>query len=464
VNPLRPAIFALLFLAGLAVWLTGWLHLKQSRRAPVSGGPPALDRTDLLQLELTAKMLWGMEGFPQQPQQARQMEEQIRTLLKEKAQKKSDSAAVSRKIGILTAAFGEKKEALKRLEEAARLNQKTPQPDRQESQLWQRIYGGQRLTKDDLPRVRETLPTLSLDWYEHLVLEAAHRKLGDNTAADAEHRALAQKSSKTFLALMGITALLIGVGAIGLALNGFALYLRSQGKLKFGALNKTALPPYPLLETFALYFFLQNVPSQLFSERWKSLGLVVGLELLPLASLVWLGLQLRERGLNFSEIGLRWRGWWKDALWGVIAYLAVAPWILATLFVMALFMQRFHLPPPYHPIQDVVQSGKGAGVFVFLFLLAACFAPLLEEIFFRGTLHGALRRWQGPIVGIVFSAAFFAILHPQAATMPLFGLPIFLLGALFSCMYELRGSIIPNIVAHGINNAVVLAVFTMITR
>lgn len=467
VSPMRTLVFTLLFLAGFAVWLQGWLTTKQKQQkaSATSAGQSVLDQTDLMQVELTAKMMWGTESFPGQAQQAQQMHVQIRSLLKEMADQKSTSAAASRKLGILNAEFGDKAEAAKRFREAARLgvhpNAKQMPLD---SWLWHTVYGEDPLTKDDLPRVRRVVRLLRLGWYEHLVLAAAYRKVGDHASAADQHNALVRKCAPTFFALIALIFLLIVVGVIGLVLNVIAFVLRSEGKLKFGALDKTALPGRPLMETFALYFFLQNVPPYLFAERWRMLWLLIPLELLPLASLAWLYTQLKPLGLDFGEIGLRWRGWWKEVGWGIAGYLTAFPWLAGALFVFALVLKNFRLPRPYHPIQDALERGPNAVVLIFLFIIAAVLAPVMEEIFFRGALHGALRRWWGSLVGAVLSATFFALLHPQAATLPIFGLPIFVLGALFSCMYELRGSIIPNIVAHGINNGLVLAVYVMVTR
>jgi hypothetical protein len=468
VRPLRTLIFTLLFLAGFAVWLQGWLITKQKQQkaSATRADLRSFDQTDLMQVEVSAKMMWGMESFPapQQRQQTSQMRAQVRSLLKDMADKASASATASRKLGILNAEFGYKDEALKQFGEARRLSKQRPPQIILEGRMWRSIYGDAPLTKESLPRIKETLRSLRLGWYEHLILSAAYRKVGDHASAADQHNALVRKCAPTFFALIGITFLLIGAVAIGLVLNVIAFVLRSQGKLKLGALNKTALPGRFLMETFALYFFLQNVPPYLFAERWRMVWLLIPLELLPLASLVWLYSQLKPLRLDFSEIGLRWQGWWREVGWGIAGYLTAFPWLVGALIVFALVLKNFHLPRPYHPIQDAIEHGPNAGVLIFLFIIAAVLAPVMEEIFFRGALHGALRRWWGPLVGAVLSATFFALLHPQAATLPIFGLPIFVLGALFSCMYELRGSLIPNIVAHGINNGLVLAVYVVVTR
>ncbi|MDW8365353.1 MAG: type II CAAX endopeptidase family protein [Abditibacteriales bacterium] len=451
------------------MWLHGWLLTKQKQQkaAATRPGQPVLDRADLMQVEITAKMMWGMESFPspQQRQQSSQMRAQVRSLLKGLEDKRSASAIASRKLGILNAELGNKAEAARRFREAARLgvhpNAKQMPLD---GWLWQAVYGEGSLTKEDLPRVRRVVRWLHLGWYEHLVLAAASRKVGDHASAADQHNALVRHCAPTFLALMLITFLLMGAVAIGLVLNIVALVLRSRGQLNFGALNKSPLPGRFLMETFALYFFLQNVPPYLFAERWQMVWLLIPLELLPLVSLLWLSSQLKPLGLNLGEIGLRGRGWWKEVGWGIAGYLTAFPWLAGALILFGLFLRNFDLPRPYHPIQETLERAPNAMTLTLLFLLAAVLAPVMEEIFFRGALHGALRRWWGPFVGAVLSAAFFALLHPQAAVLPIFGLPIFVLGALFSCMYELRGSLISNIVAHGINNGLVLAVYVMVTR
>jgi len=468
IRPLRTLIFTLLFLAGFAVWLQGWLitRQKQQQASATRAGQRALDQTDLIQVELTAKMIWEMERLPAPPQrqQVTQMRAHVRSLLKEMADQKSASAATSRKLGILNAEFGYQEEALKRFTEIRRLSKQRPALTLLEGQMWESIYGEGALTKESLSSIKKRLRSLHLGWYEHLVLAAAYRKVGDPASAADQYNALVRKCAPTFFALIGITFLLVGAGAIGLVLNVIAFMLRSQGKLKFGALNKTALPGRFLLETFALYFFLQHGPPLFFAERWRMVWLLIPLELLPLASLVWLYSQLKPLRLDFSAIGLRWQGWWKEVGWGIVGYLTAFPWMAGALFVFALVVKNFHLPRPYHPIQDTLERGPNAPMLTFLFILAAVLAPVMEEIFFRGALHGALRQWGGPLVGAVLSATFFALLHPQTATLPIFGLPIFALGVLFACLYELRGSLIPNIVAHGINNGLVLAIYVMVTR
>ena len=96
-----------------------------------------------------------------------------------------------------------------------------------------------------------------------------------------------------------------------------------------------------------------------------------------------------------------------------------------------------------------------------LFLIAVVAAPLVEEILFRGVLYahlrgatGAWRRFLSIAFAAVVSAAVFAIIHPQG---PIFAPVLAGLAVGFCVGREWRGSIYASIVAHAVNNAIVLS-------
>lgn len=83
-------------------------------------------------------------------------------------------------------------------------------------------------------------------------------------------------------------------------------------------------------------------------------------------------------------------------------------------------------------------------------LLPSVIVPIGEEVFFRGFVFGGLRvRW-GVLAGGLSSAVFFAAVHVQLVH----ALPILVLALLFSFLYERTKSLLPAIVAHGMNNLV----------
>src|SRR5262249_20915222 len=110
------------------------------------------------------------------------------------------------------------------------------------------------------------------------------------------------------------------------------------------------------------------------------------------------------------------------------------------------------IPPPFHPFLAVSAAARSGWIRLALLVAAAVLAPMLEELFFRGLLYGALRRRFGIPVGVVASAAVFSLLHPQ---LPLGFLSIFVLGAVFAVLYEWRQSLVPGMVMHAINNGII---------
>jgi ABC-2 type transport system permease protein len=85
-------------------------------------------------------------------------------------------------------------------------------------------------------------------------------------------------------------------------------------------------------------------------------------------------------------------------------------------------------------------------------LLAIAAAPIFEEFIFRGLLFGGLRRSMGAIPAILASAAVFAIVHPPASMIPVFGL-----GLCAAFAYERSKILLAPMLAHAIYNAAVLA-------
>jgi membrane protease YdiL (CAAX protease family) len=116
---------------------------------------------------------------------------------------------------------------------------------------------------------------------------------------------------------------------------------------------------------------------------------------------------------------------------------------------------------PSHPIVGPLASGDWETRMLIL-LLASVFAPIVEETIFRGVLYRHLREltcWSGMAVSIILSGLIssfiFAAIHPQG----LLAVPVLMALAFgFVLAREWRGTLIPCIVAHGLNNGLVMLV------
>lgn len=113
------------------------------------------------------------------------------------------------------------------------------------------------------------------------------------------------------------------------------------------------------------------------------------------------------------------------------------------------------LPDPSHPINDVLKERPAVGVLVFLYFQAAIFAPLVEEIIFRGLLAPAMSKYLRPVWGVALSSLLFASIHPQG----LGGIiPLACIGAMFAAVAYHEKSLAPSIFMHAIHNFTILTI------
>lgn len=176
-----------------------------------------------------------------------------------------------------------------------------------------------------------------------------------------------------------------------------------------------------------------------------------------------LGLTLRRADGTRSSLA-------REVAAGVVGYLAVVPlFVLGAVISVTLMllwtavrsMLVGSAPPPVNnPIIDIV-AGAGGWQLVAFALLATVWAPLLEELIFRGGMYRHLRSRLHWVVAGVFSALVFGLMHGY--TLLMLG-PVIMLGLGFAMLREWRGSLIACITAHFIHNASVIALMVVMLR
>ncbi|MDX2148386.1 MAG: CPBP family glutamic-type intramembrane protease [Planctomycetota bacterium] len=185
------------------------------------------------------------------------------------------------------------------------------------------------------------------------------------------------------------------------------------------------------------------------------------------------------RGVSFS----RWRhdvgftgNFFKEVVAGAGVYVAGLPFVaLAALVSLALKglwesatgapgpageLGEGDVPLPNNPILDTLAKSDGVST-VLLFLLATVWAPVVEEIIFRGCLFRHLRSRLIWIGAAIISAFAFGVMHGYEFLM--LG-PVITLGFIFSAMREWRGSLYGAIVMHCLHNASVLSVLILVVQ
>jgi membrane protease YdiL (CAAX protease family) len=86
---------------------------------------------------------------------------------------------------------------------------------------------------------------------------------------------------------------------------------------------------------------------------------------------------------------------------------------------------------------------------LWFFIVGAVFAPLVEEIFFRGFLFQGFRARYGWVTGILLSAAIFAVAHLDPVVL----IPTFILGCLLAYVFHRSNSIWPGVILHFLVNS-----------
>jgi hypothetical protein len=137
-----------------------------------------------------------------------------------------------------------------------------------------------------------------------------------------------------------------------------------------------------------------------------------------------------------------------------LAAAAYVAYILFVAMVYAPFVQ-----PEQQDITEELGVDTSTIAAVLGGILIILFAPISEELFFRGFVYGGLRTRMGVWPAAAISAVVFAIPHISSADLTIVP-PLAIFGLLLAWLYEYTGSLGPPIALHMINNAIAFAVIT----
>ncbi|MCA9302729.1 MAG: CPBP family intramembrane metalloprotease [Phycisphaerales bacterium] len=273
--------------------------------------------------------------------------------------------------------------------------------------------------------------------------------------------------------------LLIGSFALLVLLTGFVMLvvgivLLGSGKIRT-RMHRPTRGGSVFLETYAVFVgaFLVYVLIATMIDHYPSLH-QYGVFILPaqwilLVTVFW-GLL---RGMNFSK--------WRHAIGlyggrklltemgvGVLVYLASVPlFLLGTLVTILLFTIKEWLFPsgegeslPPNEIFEIIAKGDTVTV-ILLLTLATIWAPICEELIFRGALFRHLRGYLHWTLAALGSAVLFAFMHSYG---PLFVTPLIVLGFMFAFMRHWRGSLIAPMTAHFTHNFSIMMLTVLMVR
>jgi membrane protease YdiL (CAAX protease family) len=344
--------------------------------------------------------------------------------------------------------------------------------------ILRRLYRDYERGKFDAPSLRaaeRTQLAAKLGWFGDLALAPAGKDKAGPPNAERRQEVLAPalRTFWTTLAAVGLAVLLALLGFVGLIVF---LVLAGAGKLRDG-LPDAIRHGGVYAETFALWLFLFGVLSFV-AHVTDELPVAYLLRqcaamFLSLLALVWPVVRgipwaqvRRDVGLTLGRQPLL------EPAIGVGSYLISLPLLgLGLIVVLALmFLERMlqeagggegGLGPvsrAAHPIVQFLASGDW-GLRLQILFLASVAAPIVEETMFRGVLYRHLReatRGVGVFLSFLVAATvvsfIFAVIHPQG----LIAVPLLMALAFgFTMAREWRGTLIPCMVAHGLNNGLV---------
>jgi membrane protease YdiL (CAAX protease family) len=370
-------------------------------------------------------------------------------------------------------------EALDELHETLAENHVTLDPPQSRiDDLLERLYRDYSRRHFDAPSVSEANRNYlrkQMGWFAQLALAPSG---GPNPDGREQLLASSERSAVALIALilLGLLAGLLGFAALVL----FAV-LAATGMVHSGLAPRSCFGGI-YAETFALWMAIY-------------LGILIGFSLIPFNTPFFKESKLLAEGLAMLSSlmvlawpvirGVPWRqvradiGWtsgrrsWLEPFIGMISYPAVIAPLLAAVLVMFVLMWLTTLGQPAadprndfsaehlaaHPIVGLFKNPT-LWLLVQVFVIASIVAPIVEETMFRGFLYRHLRdatyaaaTFGSSVASATISSFVFAIVHPQGIV----AVPFLMVLAFMLCLLrEWRGTLLPSMMLHAVNNGIAL--------
>ena len=311
--------------------------------------------------------------------------------------------------------------------------------------------------------VAEVLPT---GWFYDRLAERLARRANDAALVARIQEQAAVRVDRQFVQSHRLTFVELGAMAVGTVVC-LLLWFRRNEPSSFVRLHEPGVPPpWPggvgaavLLRGGAIGamltgLFLIYAPPDNVSLR----ALTIPMTNVPLLLLAYRHL-FRPAGMTFDEgFGLE-IGWARVGRLVTVVLAVVAAGLWGE-WVMDRLSEPFHLSSHWAEWFDADLVWASPSLTAISLVEYVVFAPVFEELAFRGLLFAILRRKFRFLPAALISASIFAIAHGYG----LVGfISVLWSGVLWAWLYEKTGSLLPGILAHTINNLLVcLAVMALL--
>jgi membrane protease YdiL (CAAX protease family) len=187
-----------------------------------------------------------------------------------------------------------------------------------------------------------------------------------------------------------------------------------------------------LIDFILLYFASQGLGSQLAQNA--------ALILVQLVYLVPVLVILAYRRIDIKSIGFGKFEWNTLALG---CGLVIASYVIIIIHNGLLYLLGVETQG-----EEILGLFSGLESPVWFVVVGVIFAPVVEEIFFRGFLFQGFRQRYGWVKGALISSAAFSVAHLDPVAL----IPTFILGVVMAYMYHRSNSVWPSIILHVLVN------------
>lgn len=199
-----------------------------------------------------------------------------------------------------------------------------------------------------------------------------------------------------------------------------------------------------VLKDLFFYFKLSKVDLNFLTTFMGTLGLNLFIFFLLLGVMY-------EKKISFNALfGLKKKKLLKFCGIGVASYFAFVPVMFFLAFLSYLICDKLGIEVKPHQIAAYVAEEKSNFVLTYWFLLAVLFAPLFEEVFFRGIIYRVFLKKHSVAVSIFITSFVFSLLHFNYSQF----LVILFMGIMLNLIYHKTKSLVPCMVFHILNNTV----------
>ena len=134
--------------------------------------------------------------------------------------------------------------------------------------------------------------------------------------------------------------------------------------------------------------------------------------------------------------------WQNTHRYRVISLVALGAVLAITVF----FVSSFFPPSSPPAVEKLAESSSSVALLV---VFGVCFAPIIEEIIFRGFLFSVLSEFGGSRLAVPATAILFALMHAPQLWPSLAGILLILaVGYVLSIVRERSNSLIPSFIVH----------------